>query len=527
MMDTNRENERLMSAENSRLREENARLRRFIEMGKLLGIERNMDRLVPLVMREISLLLSADRSTLFLIDMDNLELWTKYAEGVVDRKIRIDLKMGVVGLCALTGRLLNITDAYESPYFSRSTDQVTGYRTQSLLCAPVFDKSDRIAGVVELLNKNTGVFSKKDEERILSAAVRFHEMFQTTGIPDKRSAEELVAELRRNTGSDRGSLFLLDPEGERLVGLVTEGVEGQEIRLNMRVGIAGYVAVTGQDVVINDAYSDSRFDSGEDRRTGYHTESILCVPVAKQTGEILGVIQAINKKGSPFDDSDRDILKAFVPQIAIALENAMLFEEQTAQFQSLLEVLAASIDAKDPLTAGHSHKVAEYSTGIARELGFNEADIDTLKVAALLHDYGKIGVCDGVLKKPGRLTPEEYEHIKLHVKYTRSILGKMRFIRKYRNVPFIAASHHERLDGTGYDGGCNGSDIPFMGKILAVADVFEALTARRHYREALPAEEAFTILDRDVGTHFDGNIVEAMKRYWKTREEGDAGHEEG
>jgi HD-GYP domain-containing protein (c-di-GMP phosphodiesterase class II) len=179
--------------------------------------------------------------------------------------------------------------------------------------------------------------------------------------------------------------------------------------------------------------------------------------------------------------------------------------------------MAASIDAKDHLTAGHSKRVTQFAIGIAKALGFEPRECDILGVAALLHDYGKLGIDDRVLKKPGRLTAQEYDHIKEHVIITRTILDKMHFARKYRMVPLIAASHHERLDGSGYADGRKDADIPFMAKILAVADVFEALTAKRHYHEARSAAEAFEVLEENAETHFDPNIVAALKTYWYNR----------
>ncbi|MCP4622931.1 MAG: HD domain-containing protein, partial [bacterium] len=122
-----------------------------------------------------------------------------------------------------------------------------------------------------------------------------------------------------------------------------------------------------------------------------------------------------------------------------------------------------------------------------------------------------------ILKKPGKLTSEEFDHIKQHVVTTRKILEKMHFMPKYSDVPLIASCHHERLDGSGYCGGLKSAEIPFAAKIIAVADVFEALTARRHYRDALPLEDAFKILEQGIGSQFDGNIVMALKRYLDRR----------
>jgi HD-GYP domain-containing protein (c-di-GMP phosphodiesterase class II) len=251
-----------------------------------------------------------------------------------------------------------------------------------------------------------------------------------------------------------------------------------------------------------------------DERTGYRTRCILCIPIKDQSGDVLGVIEAINKKKGTFTDSDMDLLKALSSIVAISIENAMLFHEQHRQFRSILEVLAASIDAKDHLTAGHSEKVTKYAIGIAHELGFAETEIDVLNVASLLHDYGKLGTDEKILKKPGRLTPEEFEHIKRHAAGTLNILNKMYLMRRYLDVPIIASCHHERLDGSGYVDGLKAHEIPFMTKIVAVADVFEALTAKRHYREPLSPKDAFEILEQGSGTKFDEGIVTALKRYW-------------
>ncbi len=332
-------------------------------------------------------------------------------------------------------------------------------------------------------------------------------------VSDKDTAKRLIYELRQSTECKRGALFLLDREKGELFSVMAEGLD-QDIHLSLNLGIAGLVAITGQELNVQDAYADPRFDKSTDEKTGYRTRSILCVPMKDKSGDVLGVIEAVNKKTGRFTGADEDFLKALSSIVAISVENAILFHEQNRQFISLLEVLAASIDAKDHLTAGHSEKVAEYAVGIAHELGFGESEIDILKVASLLHDYGKLGIDENILKKPGKLTTEEFDHLKQHVLYTRNILDKIYFGRKYRDVPLIASCHHERVDGSGYMNGLKRHEIPFMSKIIAVADVFEALTVKRHYREALPPEDAFEILKQGIGTQFDENIVEALQRHW-------------
>jgi len=493
---------------------ENEHFKKIYEISNTLQSERNIDKLLSLILTEISKFLNAERTTLFLLDFDNRYLWTKFAEGMGMEKIIIEMKMGLAGRSVLTRQLVNVAYSYDAPYFNVTIDEITGYRSESILCVPFFDKNNEVMGALELLNKKTGVFIKEDEEAAQRTAAILTPMDMTDG-GERERARAFVKHLRDAIQAERSTLFLIDKEKGELRSIMADKIEGGDISLSLKLGIAGLVLVTGVDINIPDAYADPRFDKSIDERTGYRTHSLLCVPLRNQAGEIMGVIEALNKINGVFSDHDKDILKSLSSHVAMFIENVLLFDEQNRQFQSILAVLAASIDAKDPLTAGHSKKVAEYSIAIGRELGFGEEDIDILNVAALLHDYGKLGIDDRILKKPGKLTEEEFDHIKQHILNTRSILNKMSFVRKYKKVPLVASSHHERLDGSGYSEGLTDNKIPFMAKILAVADVFEALTAKRHYRDALSPEEAFKILDKEAGTKLDENVIAALKSCWE------------
>ena len=493
---------------------ENERLKKFFAIGNTFSMERNLEKILPIIMKEISSFLDAERGTLFMMDWEKRQLWTKFAEGIGSDRIYIGLKMGIVGSCVLTKNIVNVAYAYDSPNFNPEIDARTGYRTESVLCAPVFNRKKEITGALEFLNKRAGVFTKEDEGKAILIAESAGG-FDLSDKNDLKQVMALVTALRAEMECDRGAVFLLDREKGEIRSTFAEEMLDYDIRLNLNLGIAGLVALTAEVINIPDVYSDYRFDRSVDERTGYKTRCMLCVPLKTQSGEILGVIQVLNKKNGVFTAQDVDQLKSLSSYVSIFLENAVLFDEQIRQFRSIMEVLAASIDAKDALTAGHSARVAQYSVGIAGELGFGEEDLDTLNVASLLHDYGKLGTDDHILKKPGRLTPEEFEHIKEHVVNTKNILNKMMFSRKYRTVPLFASRHHERLDGSGYPEGLTAGQIPFMAKIIAVADVFEALTAKRHYRDPMIVADAFSILNQDVGTKFEGNVVDALKRYYK------------
>jgi len=243
------------------------------------------------------------------------------------------------------------------------------------------------------------------------------------------------------------------------------------------------------------------------------TETFICCPIISD-GESLGVLAVDNPKSKrPLMQRDITLLMGIAPMIGISMHNAKLLEAKASQFTSFLKVMAASIDARDPLTAGHSEKVTEYVMGICDELTLPSAEREMIRVAALLHDYGKIGVPDAILKKNGRLTELEYEIVKTHSYKTRDILDQVNFEGIYRQVPEIAGAHHEKVDGTGYPKGLKEKDIPLGAKIIAVADFFEAITSKRHYRDPMLESEAYQLLRDGSGSHFDESIVEALIRY--------------
>jgi len=244
------------------------------------------------------------------------------------------------------------------------------------------------------------------------------------------------------------------------------------------------------------------------------SRSFICCPIVCD-GEPLGVFAVDNLKTKrPLVQSDMNFLMGIAPVIGISIRNAELLSARIEQMNSILEVMAASIDARDPMTAGHSKKVKEYALGICSELGFSSDYSEVVGVAASLHDYGKIGVPDSLLKKEGRLTEDEFEVIKKHSEKTKEILLQMRFEGMLKQVPEIAGSHHEKLDGSGYPSGLKGDEIPLGAQIIAVADFFEAITASRHYRAPMPIDKAFKLLRSEAGNHFSQRIVDAFIRYY-------------
>lgn len=319
--------------------------------------------------------------------------------------------------------------------------------------------------------------------------------------------------------ADRCTVFMYDKDKNELWSKVALGMDSQEIRFPADKGLAGYVVKTGEPLNIPNAYNDPRFNPDIDKETGYHTKTILCMPIKNNNQEIIGAFQVLNKLGGVFTKGDEDLLVAIGGSASIALENAQLFEqqkelykEQKVLFESFIDTLATSIDARDKITAGHSSRVKLYSMLIVDALDCDEKFKEIVEKAAILHDIGKIGIRDSVLQKEGKLTDEEYKHIQEHVKITHDILEKIHTSDDFKQITEIACSHHEKFDGSGYYRHLSGENIPYGGRILAVADVFDAITSKRHYRDKMPIQNVIDILISGKDKHFDGKLVDTFLR---------------
>lgn len=325
----------------------------------------------------------------------------------------------------------------------------------------------------------------------------------------RRRAIEAATTL---VNAETGSLLLIDQATGDLFFEVALGDKGtilKQIRLAKGQGIAGWVAENCEPVVINDTRSDPRFFQEADKKSCFETRNMVCVPV--QTKEkTLGVLQAINKKESIFDEEDKEILAALANQVASAIENASLYKELKETFYDTAQALAETIEKRDPYTGGHTQRVMNYSLEIGRIMGLPETAMEDLRLAAILHDIGKIGVRDNVLLKNDRLDRDEAALMNQHTEFGAEILEH---VRKLRHIIPGVRNHHEKVDGTGYPDRLSGEAIPLFARIIAVADTYDAMTTDRPYRKALSTETAVSELQRFSGTQFDRDIVEHFVRY--------------
>jgi HD-GYP domain-containing protein (c-di-GMP phosphodiesterase class II) len=239
-----------------------------------------------------------------------------------------------------------------------------------------------------------------------------------------------------------------------------------------------------------------------------HVRNILAVPMQRQD-QVLGCYFALDKIDGDFDSQDSKLLTSIANESAIYLENAMLFDDVHGLMMGLLHSLTSAVDAKDAYTHGHSERVAALGRELTIEAGLGEAMAERVYMAGLLHDVGKIGVPESVLQKTGRLTPEEFEQMKKHPQIGARILADVKQVKDL--IPGVL-HHHERYDGNGYPHRLAGEDIPIFGRLICLADCFDAMTSNRTYRKAMPLEVALTEIRRCSGTQFDPVLTEAFLR---------------
>ncbi|MBI2985185.1 MAG: GAF domain-containing protein [Deltaproteobacteria bacterium] len=296
--------------------------------------------------------IGADRGTLFLNDPETHELYSRVAQGNLKREIRVLNHTGIAGHVFSSGKGEIVEDAYSDRRFNRSVDQQTGYRTRNIICAPIKTVRGEVIGAIEVLNKKRGPFISEDLELLEAMATSAAAFLQRSIFMEKTEKErrresefmsvvsevsteiqlgallqKIMATVTKMLNAERSTLFVNDEKTSELYTEIGEGLGATTIRFPNRLGIAGAVFTSGQSVNIPHAYADLRFNPEFDKKTGFFTRSILCTPVVNKDGKIIGVTQVLNKRGGPFAGGDEARLKAFTAQVAIALENAKLFDE--------------------------------------------------------------------------------------------------------------------------------------------------------------------------------------------------------
>ena len=368
--------------------------------------------------------------------------------------------------------------------------------------------------------------------------------------------EKILTVARKLTKADAGSIYVITDEGllqfnhsqnDTLQGKLEAGKKLIYNTFSLPINhqsISGYVASTGETLNIPDVYHIPTgevpygFDRSYDKKSNYRSQSMLTIPLKNNQDKAIGVMQLINAQNAageviPFPEDDIPLIRVFANSAAMALERAQMTRAIILRMISMAEL-------RDPKETGtHVNRVGAYSAELyeawARRKGLEEETIgnyrDILRMAAMLHDVGKVGIRDEILQKPGRLNNEEYETMKQHV-----LMGAKLFLNTQSEFDEIAGqialNHHERWDGTGYPGhvdpgnggapipgyetaegkarGKKGEEIPIFGRIVAVADVYDALSSKRAYKDAWDEKDVLNELRKGAGKHFDPEMIDAF-----------------
>jgi len=306
--------------------------------------------------------------------------------------------------------------------------------------------------------------------------------------------------------AETGSLMLFDSEGEFLIIKSAHGLNEEIIR-NTRIKkgetIVGLVAQNGKPLIIN-GRADILQIKGREK---YEKINSICVPLKTKKG-VMGVINLNRKEDAkPFTPDDLNLLFTLANDAAYAIENATLYQNLYESYRSIIRALVSALELKDTYTRGHSEAVTRYAVALAKKLKLSPQEIDSIEVAAILHDIGKIGINDNILSKPERLNEEEWGEVKQHPEFSYKILKEVKF--PWDIKPIIYA-HHERYNGKGYPAGLKGRKIPLGARILAVADTFAAMTSERPYRKRLSKERVIEELKTVAGNQLDPDLVEVF-----------------
>jgi len=326
----------------------------------------------------------------------------------------------------------------------------------------------------------------------------------------------LMADMGREIiVADRCTLWLLDNAKKELWTRVAHGVD--QIRTPMDAGIVGEAIKTGVPVLIDDAYSDARFNKKVDKETGYTTKSILAIPFKNNDGEIMGAFQALNKMTTDekFSKDDVEHLTLAASYSAKSLESAMLYKEIEDTQKEIIITLGAIGENRSLETANHVKRVAEYSRVLALEYGLPEEDAELLKMASPMHDIGKVAIPDSILKKKGRLTDKEFQLMRKHPEVGYELLKNSKR-RILKTAATVAHEHHEYFNGKGYPCGKKGYEIHIFGRITALADVFDALSSDRCYKDAWELERILNLLKDERNQQFEGKLVDIFLKNIRT-----------
>jgi len=366
---------------------------------------------------------------------------------------------------------------------------------------------------------------EKDFEKLLDVGIALSSVRDLDELLDL-----ILSEAQRLTNADSGSVYLV--EGDKLIFKVSRSntyfakwgeAKTRQIFKSYEMpitkgSIAGYVALTSSPLNIPDVTNlpkgtEYSYNPAFDKKYSYKTVSMLVVPMMNNAGKIIGVLQLINsiENGNtvPFTPNHQKITMSLSSQAAVAIQNAKLNADLKNAYLDTIFRLSSAAEYKDKETSNHIKRVSYYSRLIAEKMGLPREECELIFWASPMHDIGKLGIPDSILQKPGILTDTERKSMQYHTLIGALILKSSK-AEVLEHSKIIALTHHEKFDGSGYPQGLKGSGIPLEGRIVALADVYDALSSKRCYKDPFPEEKITAILKESTGKHFDPEILEVF-----------------
>jgi len=515
-------------------------LRTLIKVTQGISSVLDLDQLFNIIVEEAAEIFGAEKASLMVIEPGKDYLVIRSALGMppeVMKSARVRIGQGISGTVAAGGESLFIRDIENDPRYGRRANsngiRQQRYDTNSLICVPVKGRDGRVLGVLNVNNKSSHEEFTQDDLDLLEIvasqagiALENARLYQTAqdkveeltaihvageDILLAQNSESVLQVLERQIKniypeSQHGVVFV-DPENlfiefhrgsdfirafydrGRLKGIPAERLEDPD-KIYQRPLLSEF-----DNPLTARIFDDEILDHGV----------LFSIPLKSARG-VLGCVDVYLNDENQLDIDRVRVLEIVVHQAAANLENRRLYEEMGRGYTETIRALSSAIDAKDKYTIGHSERVALFAVELGRALGFNAETLQYVERAGILHDIGKIGVSELILGKPGRLDEHEFQEMKDHLRKSAEILKPIKFLGPaYEGLTM----HHERMDGRGYMG-IPGHRIPLLGRILGIADAFDAMTSDRPYRKGLPAEVAKIELRKNSGTQFDPDLVEVF-----------------
>lgn len=378
----------------------------------------------------------------------------------------------------------------------------------------IFPRIGQNPRTLNIVSMPTASCDREMQEKIekFEAVINFGELINSS-IDYEKVYNKAVKKLKQIFQCEYVNIYRVDDKKSELYyDYVTSRDGKKEIRFPINQdSFAGSCAHFGATLIIKDIKNDLRYYRTQEDLKRIPCQNMLLAPVVSR-GAVLGVIQAINSRYEEFTNEDVYFIEAISNQLTVAFDNLKLFEKLNDQFYQVCEALGSAMLKKDLYTGGHTKRVAIFSELIGRELNLSFKEMIDLKLASILHDIGKIGIEDRILKKGNKLTDEEFEEMKRHPIVGNEILGH---IESLKDVVDGVRYHHERVDGTGYPYGLKGDEIPLIAQIIAVADAFDAMISNRPYRMGVPLEDVYREIIDNAGTQFSTKVVAAFDKAFK------------